>query len=104
MGGNTFYRRITDISIKLTNNLLSAKLQSKPDYMDNLINLIKKTSDLEKIFNNNFFKKEELELLREKKFIILDFFYHTVLKFTIRDLYDLSLRFLKKKIISFENN
>ena len=72
--------------------------------MDNLLNLIKKTSDLEKIFNNNFFKKEDIEQYREKKFIVLDFFYHTVLKFTIKDLYDLGLRFLKKKIISFENN
>jgi hypothetical protein len=104
VGGNSFYRRITDISNKLTNNLLSAKLQSKPDYMDNLLNLIKKTLDLEKIFTNNFLKKEDLEQFREKKFIVLDFFYHTVLKFTVRDLYDLSLRFLKKKIISFENN
>jgi hypothetical protein len=71
--------------------------------MDNLLNLIKKTTELEKIFNNTFFKKEDVEHIREKKFIILDFFYHTVLIFTIRDLYDLSLRFLKKKIISFEN-
>lgn len=100
-GGYTFYRRITEISNKLTNNLLSAKLQSKPDYIDNLMNLIRKTSDLEKILIN--FKKDDSEIIREKKFIILDFFYHTVLKFTVKDLYDLSLRFIKKKIISFES-
>lgn len=76
-------------------------MQSKPDYMDNLMNLIRKTTDLEKILNN--FKKDDSEVIREKKFIILDFFYHTVLKFTIKDLYDLSLRFIKKKIISFES-
>ena len=40
--------------------------------------------------------------MKEKKYIISHFFYNIVLKFTLRDINELTIRFLRKKIISFE--
>jgi hypothetical protein len=42
------YKKFSDISSKIKSNLISTKLQSKPDYFDSLLTLIKKTTDLGK--------------------------------------------------------
>jgi hypothetical protein len=111
MGQISIYRKFTEISGRIANNLISTKLEARPDYLDTLLGLIKKTNDLgklfvfmpENIFNDIIVKKEEVKKVEDKKLIISNFFYQTVVKFTLMDVKDLTLRFLKKKIISFEN-
>ena len=46
IGQNTFYKKFSDISVKLTNNLLSAKMNSRPDYIDVFLGLINRTNEL----------------------------------------------------------
>ena len=103
LGQTGFYKKFGDISTKIKNNLLSTKLNSKPDYVKNLSKMITKTRDIELIFSNKNLKKEDSEKLREKKILISMFFYNTVFKLTMQDMKDLTLRFLKKKLLSFED-
>jgi hypothetical protein len=103
LGQNGFYKRFSEISNKIKNNLLSTKLFSKPEYVQNLSKMISKTRDIEMIFSNKNLKKVDPEKLKEKKICICMFFYNTVIKLTFQDIKDLTLRFLKKKILTFEN-
>lgn len=98
-----FYKKFTDISTKIKNNLLSNKMNAKQDYLEIILKMIKKTYEIENIFENKNLKKEEDSVIRERKVQISMFFYHTILKLIMQDVKDLTLRFLKKKIISFEN-
>lgn len=77
---------------------------SKPDYLDILQNFIKKLKDVDSIFVtlNNLLKKEEVDLLFEKKLIISMFLYNTIVKLLFYDIKELISRFLKKKILCFE--
>jgi hypothetical protein len=112
-GQNGFYKKFSDISTKLKNNLLSAKLSSKTDYLDVLQKFIKKSKDISKkyllinlidsIFESTHIKSLGADIIREKKFQITMFFYTTIIKLLMQDIKDLSTRFLKKKILSFEN-
>ena len=86
---------------------------SKPDYIDILLKLIKSTSDLRKYFkiiiekileNMNITKEDEVKQLKSKVAIISLFFAQTILKLTMNDIKELSERFLKKKILSFEQS
>ncbi len=97
IGQNGFNRKFSDISNKIKNNLLSNKLHSKTDYIDTLQRMTAKTKDFEVIFSNPILKK------REKYQQISSFFFHTILKLIMQDVRDLSLRFLKKKYLSFES-
>ena len=84
-------------------NLLSTKLLSKPDYIEVVLKMINMTKDLEIVFGNRNLNKEDSESLRERKVLISLFFYNVVFKLIMQDLKNLTMRFLKKKIISFEN-
>lgn len=103
IGQTGFYKRFAEISTKIKNNLLSTKLHSKPDYIKNLSKMIIKTKDIELIFNSKNLIRENPDRLREKKIFISMFFYNTVFKLTLSDMKDLTLRFLKKKLLIFEN-
>ena len=65
--------------------------------------MIKKSKDLEIIFNKKNFKKEDNDIIRDRKIQISMFFSNTILKLILKDIKDLTIRFLKKKILSFEN-
>ncbi len=97
-----FYKKFSEISNKIKSNLLSNKLNTKTDYIDNILKMINKTKDLEIIFNNSVLIKENCEILRERKIQISMFFYNTIFKLIMQDLRELTLRFLKKKYLSFE--
>jgi hypothetical protein len=103
VGQAGFYRKFSDISNKIKGNLLSNKLHSKTDYVENILKMINKTKDIEIIFNNNNLKILNPDMLKEKKLQISIFFYHTIFKLIMQDVRELTLRFLKKKYLSFEN-
>ena len=97
-----FYKKFSEISNKIKSNLLSNKLNTKTDYIDNILKMINKTKDLEIIFNNSVLLKENCEILKERKIQISMFFYNTIFKLIMQDMRELTLRFLKKKYLSFE--
>ena len=65
--------------------------------------MINKTKDIEIIFNNNNLKLMNPDILKEKKLQISIFFYHSIFKLIMQDVRELTLRFLKKKYLTFEN-
>lgn len=112
VNNNNIYKKFSEISTKLKNKVLDTKLGSKPDYLDIKIKLIKKAKNICKSFLNNFLvsifdctysKNQNVDIIREKKLQISLFFYSTIVKLLLYDLKDLTSRFLKKKILSFEN-
>ena len=50
----------------------------------------------------NITKEDEIKQLKGKIVIITSFFAQTILKLTMNDIKELTERFLKKKILSFE--
>ena len=105
---NSFYKKFSDFTAKLRSSLISSKLEDKPDYFDIYIKLINKLYSLDNIYNyfeNNFKKLEssvKLNLLYEKINIINKFLYNFLYKLFIIDTKELASRFIKKKILSFE--
>lgn len=101
-----FYKKFTQISNKYKDNAIALKIVSKPDYIDVLLNFIKKTKDLEFIFTTltNVLKKEEVDLLFEKRLITSMFMYNTIGKLVFNEIKELTSRFLKKKILGFEKD
>ncbi len=83
---------------------MASKILSKPDYFEITQNFIKKTKDIESIFTtlNSLLKKEEIDLLFEKKLIISMFIYNTICRLIFSEVKELISRFLKKKILCFE--
>jgi hypothetical protein len=98
-----FYRKFSEISNKIKGNLISNKMHSKTDYVENILKMVNKTKDIEMIFNNNNLKNLNPDLLRGKKLQISMFFYHTIFKLIMQDVRELTLRFLKKKCLTFES-
>jgi len=47
-------------------------------------------------------KTEEQKQLKERKKVISKFFFQTILKLALVDMKELTIRFLNKKILSFE--
>jgi hypothetical protein len=52
----------------------------------------------------NITKEDEIKQLRSKIIIVSSFFSQTILKLTMNDIKELTERFLKKKILCFEQN
>jgi hypothetical protein len=96
-------KKFSEISNKLKSNLLDTKIKSNPDYFTNLQKLIRHFKDFENILNIKYYKPIYNKDVIKKKKEICDFFYHTILKWTLNDLKNLTLRFLQKKIMLFEN-
>ena len=100
---NSFHKKFSDFSAKLATNLFSvAKLNDKPDYIEIIIKLIKKLKELKSIYSEINKIYSDKNLLQLKKHSISNFLYNFLYKILINDLKDLTFRFIKKKIISFE--
>lgn len=83
---------------------MGSRIISKPDYAELIQKFIMKTKDIEFIFSTlaGLIKKEEVDLLFEKRLIISMFLYNTISKMIFSDLKELIIRFLRKKILCFE--
>jgi hypothetical protein len=104
IGKAGFNKKFSEITNKYKDNALASKILSKPDYLDVMQNFINKTKDIDSIFVtlNNLLKKEEVDLLFEKRLIISMFLYNTITKLIFSEIKELISRFLKKKILCFE--
>jgi len=104
IGKGNFNKKFSEITNKYKDNALASKILSKPDYFDVMQNFIKKTKYIESIFTtlNTLLRKEEMDLLFEKRLIISMFLYNTICKLIFHEVKELVSRFLKKKILCFE--
>ena len=89
---------------KNKDNKMASRILSKPDYAEVIQKFILKTKDIEFIFSTlaGLIKNEEVDLLFEKRLIISMFLYNTISKMIFSDLKELMVRFLRKKILCFE--
>ena len=101
---NTYnlFKKFGEITNKFANNLISNKLESKPEYFSELNKLCKKFKDIDLIFSSKGYEKKYLDYVPKRKQEICSFFLNTIIKWTFIDIKDLTQRFLKKPYLSFE--
>lgn len=99
---NSFHKKFTDFSAKIKNSFMTSKLEDKPDYFDLVKKLSNKIPDMEKIYLFLEQSVDNKDSLNKKVLVLNKFLYQCLFKLIIVDLQDLTMRFLKKKIISFE--
>lgn len=99
---NTFHKKFSDFSAKIQTNLFTLKIGDKPNYVETILKLIKKLEELKLIYSELNKSYGNIEQLNAKKQTIANFLYRFLFKLITIDLQELTLRFLKKKIISFE--
>ena len=99
-----FFKKFSEVNSKNKDNKMACRIVSKPDYADVIQKFILKTKDIEFIFSTlaGLIKQDEVDLLFEKRLIISMFLYNTISKMIFSDLKELMIRFLRKKILSFE--
>ena len=95
------FKTFNEISDKLKRNIYTNKLNSLPDYFSTLSKLCKNFKDFELILDYKLYKNDTARVLQKKK-EICDFFYHTIILWTLNDIKSITSRFLKKKIMNFE--
>lgn len=96
------FKKFEEISNKLTSKIISTKLESRKDYFTTVSKLCKKFKEIEIIFNCESYERKYFDLVPKKKDEICAFFFNTLIKWTFKDIQDLTERFLKKKIMPFE--
>lgn len=117
----SFNKEFSGFTIKFKENLLTTKIGDKAEIIDALQNILSKFSDIYEIYNenqlqiliNNHFQNQntrdtkdnnEFEKYKVNNLInpIIGFILNFVYNLVMKDLEELTLRFLKKKILSFE--
>lgn len=108
VSSNSFHKKFTDISAKIKSNLLSSsKLGDKPDYFELVKKLFKNAKDIELICSSvekdkNMNETNFKAIINSKKVIVSNFLFGFIYRIVSSDLHDLTLRFLKKRILGFE--
>ncbi len=99
---NTFQKKFSDISAKLRTSLFSLKLSDKPDYIELLNKTLHKVIELDSVYSS-LRKSHSEESLDTKMKVLCNFLFNFLIKLLVNEMHDLTLRFLKKKFLSFEN-
>ena len=95
------FKTFNEISEKLKNNMIDNKLKSIPNYFIELTDLFNHFKDFELILDYKLYKNDSARV-KQKKREICDFFYHTIIFWTLNDMKSIAGRFLKKKLMNFE--
>ena len=98
------YKKFDDLKEDVENNIKEEKLQSKNDYIKLFSNLCNSFKNLKPAFDPKYYKGDFLNNLNYKKKETCDLFYNTIIKWFIRDVFELTKRFNSKPILIFENN
>ena len=81
--------------------MIDNKLKSIPNYFIELTDLFNHFKDFELILDYKLYKNDSARV-KQKKREICDFFYHTIIFWTLNDMKSIAGRFLKKKLMNFE--
>ena len=80
------------------------KIVSKKDYIKIFVGVCNNFKELKNILDPKYYRGEFLNNLQFKKKEICDIFYNTVIKWFIKDVLELTKRFINKPILKFESN
>ena len=97
-------KKFQEIKIEVENNDINEKLVSKKDYVKVFAAVCNNFKEMKNILDQKYYKGEFLNNLAFKKKEICDLFYNTVIKWFIRDILELTKRFISKPILRFESN
>lgn len=97
------YIKFDNLKEDVDNNNKEEKLMSKNDYIKIFSNLCNNFKNLKTAFEPKYYKGDFLNNLNYKKKEICDIFYSTIIKWFIRDVFELTKRFNSKPILIFEN-
>lgn len=98
-----FYKNFQEIKDKITSGVKEEKIKAVKDYIGNFANVCNEFMNLKEILEHQNLKREFANKLEFKKIEICEIFYSTIIKWFIRDMLDLTSRFLKKQIMIFES-
>ena len=97
------YNKFDEYKERVKRNELNEKLSSKIDYFKVFNGVCNGFQNLKSVFEYKHYKQEFLKNINNKKYEICDIFYNTIIKWFIRDILELTKRFLNKNILNFEN-
>ena len=98
------YKKFEDIKIRVENEDIDEKLNSRQDYIQAYTKVFKNFADLKIIFDPKYYKPEYLKTLNFKKKEICDIFYNTVIKWFLNDIMEMSKKFINRNELNFEKN
>ena len=98
------YKKFEDIKIRVENEDIDEKLNSRQDYIQAYTKVFKNFTDLKTIFDPKYYKPEYLKTLNFKKKEICDIFYNTVIKWFLNDIMEMSKKFINRNELNFEKN
>ena len=98
------YKKYEDLKIRVENEEIDEKLNSKQDYIQVCVKVFKNFSDLKTVFEPKYYKPEYLKTLNFKKKEICDIFYNTVIKWFLNDIMEMSKKFINRNELNFEKN
>ena len=101
---NLLNKKFQEIKIDVENNDINEKIVSKKDYIKIFVGVCNNFKELKNILDPKYYRGEFLNNLKFKKNEIFDIFYNTVIKWFIKDVLELTKRFINKPILKFENN
>ena len=98
------YKKFNGLKMEVENNDLNEKISSKADYIRIFTGVCNNFKEMKNILEPKYYKGEYLNNLNFKKKEICDIFYNTVIKWFLRDVLDLTKRFINKSLLKFEND
>lgn len=97
-------KKFQELKIDVENNNINEKVVSKKEYIKIFVGVCNNFRELKNILEPKYYKGEFLNNLNFKKKEICDLFYNTVIKWFLRDVLDLTKRFINKSLLRFESN
>ena len=98
------FKKFEDIKLRVENEEIDEKLNSRQDYIQVYSKVLKNFSDLKTIFDPKFYKQEYFKTLNFKKKEICDIFYNTIIKWFLNDIMEMSKKFVNRNELNFEKN
>lgn len=96
------YKKYEEMKLKVENEEIDEKLNSRQDYIQVYVKVFKNFSDLKTVFDIKHYKPEYLKTLNFKKKEICDIFYNTIIKWFLNDIMEMSKKFINRNELNFE--
>ena len=97
-------KKFNELKFEVENNDINEKLVSKKDYIKIFSLMCNNFLELKNILEPKYYKGDFLNNLNYKKKEICDIFYNTIIKWFIRDILEMTKRFINKPYLLFETS